>query len=120
MAASLTVVSRNESPTTHHGEAVLMSITHVTEFHAAPGQESTLVALLTEGRNRMRAAEGCESFDLYRDQDDDLAFTFAQRWVSADAHDAAFGERIAQSGHLEKVLAALGQPLVQRTYVMVP
>jgi quinol monooxygenase YgiN len=97
-----------------------MSITHVTDFHAAAGQESTLIDLLIEGRNRMRAAEGCESFDLYRDQDDDLAFSFVQRWVSADAHDAAFGERITQSGHLEKVLASLGQPLVQRTYVMVP
>ena len=25
--------------TTHHGGTVLMSITHITEFHAAPGQE---------------------------------------------------------------------------------
>jgi quinol monooxygenase YgiN len=97
-----------------------MSITHVTEFHAAPDQDRTLMTLLTEGRNRMRAAEGCESFDLYRDQDDDLAFTFVQRWVSAETHDAAFGELIAQTGHLEKVLVALGQPLVQRTYLMVP
>jgi quinol monooxygenase YgiN len=97
-----------------------MSITHVTEFHAAPGQESTLIALLIEGRNRMRAADGCESFDLYRGQDDDLAFSFVQCWVSAEAHDAAFGERIAQTGHLEKVLASMGQALVQRTYVMVP
>jgi quinol monooxygenase YgiN len=97
-----------------------MSITHITEFHAAPNQESTLASLLTEGRNRMRAADGCESFDLYRDQDDDLAFTFVQRWASAQAHDAAFGERIAQTGHLEKVLASLDQPLMQRTYVMIP
>jgi quinol monooxygenase YgiN len=96
-----------------------MSITHITEFHAAPGQEGTLVALLTEGRDRMRAAEGCESFDLYRDQDNAQAFTFIQRWVSPQAHDAAFAERIAQTGHLEKVLATLAQPLVQRTYVVV-
>jgi len=32
-----------------------MSITHVTEFHAAAGQESTLIDLLIEGRNRMLA-----------------------------------------------------------------
>ena len=68
----------------------------------------------------MRAADGCESFDLYHEQDDEQAFTFVQRWASPEAHDAAFGERIVQSGHLDKVLAALGQPLVQRTYVMVP
>jgi quinol monooxygenase YgiN len=96
-----------------------MSITHVTEFHAAPGEEGTLVGLLTEGRDRMRAADGCESFELYRDQNDDQTFTFLQRWESLEAHDAAFAERIVKTGHLEKVLAALGQPLVQRTYVMV-
>jgi quinol monooxygenase YgiN len=97
-----------------------MSITHVTEFHAAPGQQSTLEPLLIEGRNRMRAADGCESFDLYKDQEDELSFTFIQRWASPEAHNAAFGERIVETGHLEKVLAGLGQPLVQRTYVMVP
>jgi quinol monooxygenase YgiN len=97
-----------------------MSITHITEFHAAPGQQGTLEPLLVEGRNRMRAAAGCESFDLYRDQDDELSFTFVQRWASSEAHDAAFGELIAQTGHLEKVLAGLGQPLVQRTYVIIP
>lgn len=96
-----------------------MSITHITEFQAAPGQQSTLEPLLIEGRNRMRAADGCESFDLYRDQDDELSFTFIQRWASSEAHDAAFGERIAQTGHLEKVLEGLCQPLVQRTYVIV-
>ena len=97
-----------------------MGITHITEFHAAPGQEGTLAALLTEGRNRMRAAEGCESFYLYRDQDDGQAFTFVQRWVGPQAHDTAFAAHIVQSGHLDKVLATLGQPLVQRTYVTVP
>jgi quinol monooxygenase YgiN len=96
-----------------------MSITHVTEFHAAPGQQSTLEPLLIEGRNRMRAADGCESFDLFKDQEDELSFTFIQRWASPEAHDAAFGERIVETGHLEKVLAGLGQPLVQRTYIMV-
>jgi quinol monooxygenase YgiN len=97
-----------------------MSITHITEFHAAPGQQSTLEPLLIECRNRMRGADGCESFDLYRDQDDELSFTFVQRWTSSEVHDAAFGERIVETGHLEKVLAGLGQPLVQRTYVMLP
>ncbi|HVA07971.1 MAG TPA: antibiotic biosynthesis monooxygenase [Acidimicrobiales bacterium] len=96
-----------------------MSITHITEFHAASGQQSTLEPLLIEGRNRMRAAEGCESFDLYSDQDDELSFTFIQSWTSSEAHDAAFGERIVATGHLEKVLAGLGRPLVQRTYIVV-
>jgi len=96
-----------------------MTITHVTEFHAAPGQQDTLESLLIEGRNRMRVVDGCESFELYRERDDVLAFTFVQRWVSSEAHDAAFGERIAESGHLDKVIATLEQPLMQRTYVVV-
>jgi len=97
-----------------------MSITHITEFHAAPGQQRALEQLLIEGRDRMRKADGCESFDLYRNQDDEVSFTFVQRWTSSELHDAAFGERVVQTGHLERVLARLGQPLVQRTYVMVP
>jgi quinol monooxygenase YgiN len=97
-----------------------MSITHITSFRAAPGQQSTLESLLIEGRNRMRVADGCESFDLYRDQADELSFTFIQRWTSPEFHDAAFDERIVATGHIEKVMAALGQPLVQRTYDMVP
>ena len=96
-----------------------MSITHITSFRAAPGEQSTLESLLVEGRNRMRAADGCESFDLYRDQTDELSFTFIQRWTSPELHDAAFGERIVATGHIEKVLAALGQPLVQRTFELV-
>ena len=96
-----------------------MSITHITEFHAAPGQEKTLERLLIEGPHRMQEADGSESSELYRDRDDDLAFTFIQSWASSEAHDAAFGERIVQTGHLDKVIAGLGQPLVQRTYVMV-
>jgi len=97
-----------------------MSITHVTEFRSARGKEGLLADLLTEGRNRMRSADGCESFDLYRDQQDDRAFIFVQRWVSAKAHDVAFGQHILKSGHLDKVLATLETPLLQRTYLMVP
>ena|ERR1700722_5842272 len=97
-----------------------MGIIKITEFQSAAGQQNTLGPLLAEGRNRMRLADGCETFDLYRDEDDELSFTFVQRWASTESHDAAFGERIVQSGHLEKVLKCLGKPLIQRTYVMVP
>jgi quinol monooxygenase YgiN len=63
---------------------------------------------------------GCESFDLYRGEGDEHAFTFIQRWRSPEVHDAAFAERIVETGHLQKVLDALGQSLVQRTYILVP
>ena len=97
-----------------------MSITHVTQFHAAPDRESELATLLEEGRNRMRASAGCESFDLLRDESDTQAFIFIQRWISPEAHDKAFVEHIVQTGHPDKVLAALGEPLAQRTFLSLP
>ena len=38
-----------------------MSVTTVTRFHAAEGQEATLLELQYEGRQRMLAAEGCDA-----------------------------------------------------------
>jgi hypothetical protein len=36
--------------------------------------------------------------------------------VGLSWRDAAFAERIVASGHLEKVLAALDVPIIQRSY----
>jgi quinol monooxygenase YgiN len=96
-----------------------MSITTVTRFHAAEGQEQVLFALQSEGRRRMLAADGCESFDILQDQGDPRCSAFIQTWSSRDAHDAAFGELIMASGHLEKVLAALDEGVVQTFYEVV-
>src|SRR6202165_6373233 len=96
-----------------------MSITNLPTLDPAPGQEDLLVELATEGRNRMRAAEGCESFDLLRDEDDPRSFTFLQHWISHEAHDTAFAERILKTGHLDKVIAAVDEPIAQHTYTTV-
>jgi len=93
-----------------------MDTTMVTRFHAAPGREDLLAELLAEGRDRMQAAVGCESFRLLRDEGDPRTLMFLQRWASHDAHDRAFAELIVQTGHLDKVLAALDEPIVQHTY----
>jgi hypothetical protein len=90
-----------------------MSITTVTRFHAAPGEEKALLELQTEGRRRMLVADGCQSFDILRDQSDTQSFVFVQTWTSREAHDAAFGELIVASGHLEKVLAVLDEGVAQ-------
>ncbi len=97
-----------------------MSITSVTRFHATPGQEDRLLELMTEGRRRMLGADGCESFDILRDQSDLQSFVFIQSWVSREAHDAAFGELILASGHLEKVLASLDEGVKQTFYEVAP
>ncbi len=64
----------------------------------------------------MIAAEGCESFDILRDQSDAQSFVFIQTWASREAHDTAFGEFILASGHLEKVLAVLDEGVTQTFY----
>ena len=96
-----------------------MSITTVTRFHATPGEEDELLELQTEGRRRMLAADGCQSFDILRDQADTQSFVFVQTWTSREAHDAAFGEFILASGHLGKVLAVLDEDVSQTFYDIV-
>jgi len=96
-----------------------MSITTLTRFHVTPGEEDTLRELQTEGRRRMMAADGCQSFDILRDQADPQSFVFVQTWTSREEHDAAFGELILASGHLEKVLAVLDEGVAQTFYDIV-
>lgn len=96
-----------------------MSITTLTRFHASAGEEDALLELQTEGRRRMLGADGCESFDILRDQADPQSFVFVQTWSSRGAHDAAFGELILASGHLEKVLAVLDEGVAQTFYDVV-
>ena len=96
-----------------------MSITTVTRFHASEGQEATLLELQTEGRRRMLAADGCQSFHILSDQADPRSSAFLQTWASREAHDAAFGELIMASGHLERVLATLDEGVVQTFYDVV-
>jgi quinol monooxygenase YgiN len=64
----------------------------------------------------MLSAEGCEAFEILRDQTDRQSFVFIQTWSTREAHDAAFGELILASGHLEKVLATLDEGVVQSFY----
>jgi quinol monooxygenase YgiN len=93
-----------------------MSIITITRFHAVPEGEDALLELQMEGRRRMLSAQGCEAFHILRDEADSQCFVFVQRWVSRDAHDAAFGERILATGHLEKVLSMLDEPVTQNIY----
>ena len=53
-----------------------MSIATLTRFHAIAGQEKTLLELQSEGRSRMLSADGCESFDILRDEGDPRSFVF--------------------------------------------
>jgi quinol monooxygenase YgiN len=96
-----------------------MSVITVTRFHASEGHQEALYELQSEGRRRMLEADGCQSFDILRDQADPRSSAFIQTWSSREAHDAAFGELIMASGHLEKVLGALDEGVVQTFYDVV-
>ncbi len=67
----------------------------------------------------MMGADGCESFDILRDQADPRSFAFIQTWVSRQAHDTAFGTLIMATGHLDKVLAVLDEDVSQTFYEVV-
>jgi quinol monooxygenase YgiN len=97
-----------------------MAITTITRFHAAAGREDDLRTLVTAGRNRMRTADGCTSFELLQDESDSGAMIFIQIWASHEAHDRAFAERIIKTGHLDKVLGAIDEPIVQHSYQVTP
>ena len=87
-----------------------MSVDVVINFQASEGNAERLLPLLREGRDISRAAEGCESFELFRRQDDPHKFMFIERWTSIDAHHANMAQNIVATGHLAKLLPLLVGP----------
>jgi quinol monooxygenase YgiN len=87
-----------------------MSVTVVVNFEASDGNAEALLALLREGRDLSRAAEGCEEFDLFRRQDDPDRFMFLERWTSIEAHHANMAHNIVGTGHFAKILPLLVGP----------
>lgn len=88
-----------------------MSVQVVVNFQAAAGQADALLAVLREGRDISRAAEGCESFELFQRADDPHKFVFLERWTSIDAHHRNMADNIVASGHLDKLLPLLAGPI---------
>ncbi|MBK5289553.1 MAG: antibiotic biosynthesis monooxygenase [Acidimicrobiia bacterium] len=84
-----------------------MSVTVVVNFVAAEGRAEQLLALLREGRDASRAADGCEFFELFQREDDPLKFMFFERWTSLDAHHDNMARNIDATGHLGKILPLL-------------
>ena len=93
-----------------------MSITTVTRFHASEGQEDALLALQTEGRRRMLTADGCESFEILREQGDARSSALVQRWTSERHTTPRSASGSLQAGSLEKVLGVLDEGAVQTFY----
>ena len=88
-----------------------MSVSVVINFHAVPGKADELMALLQEGRDISRTANGCESFELFQRQDDRDRFMFFEQWASIDEHHDNMASNIVASGHLARILPLLvGSP----------
>ena len=87
-----------------------MSVTIVVNFQAAEGNAANLAALLQQGRDFSRKADGCESFEVYQRQDDPNKFMFLEQWTSLDAHHENVAKNVVGSGHLAKITALLTEP----------
>jgi quinol monooxygenase YgiN len=87
-----------------------VSVDVVINFQASEGNAERLLPLLRIGRDLSRAAEGCESFELFQRQDDQHKFMFLERWTSIEAHHANMVQNIVASGHLAKLLPLLVGP----------
>ncbi len=87
-----------------------MSVDVVINFQAAPGRAAELLPLLQEGRDISRAADGCESFELFQREDDEHKFLFLERWHSIDAHHSNMADNIVASGHFGRILPLLVGP----------
>ena len=88
-----------------------MSVMVVINFVAAEGAGEELLELLRRGRDISRAADGCESFEVYQRQDDPRKFMFLEQWTSIDAHHRNMADNIAASGHLARILPLLDAPI---------
>ena len=87
-----------------------MSIDVVVNFQALPGRAIELRALLAQGRDISRAADGCESFELYQREDDEHKFMFLERWISIEAHHENMANNIVASGHLAQIIPLIVGP----------
>lgn len=87
-----------------------MSVTIVVNFQASEGHAAKLSALLEQGRDFSRNAEGCESFEMYQRQNEPNKFMFLERWASLEAHEENVAKNVVASGHLDKIKALLAGP----------
>ena len=87
-----------------------MSINVAINFQASAGHAAELLPLLQQGRDISRAADGCESFELFQRQDDEHKFMFLEQWRSAEAHHENMTTNILASGHLARIIPLLVAP----------
>jgi quinol monooxygenase YgiN len=87
-----------------------MAVDVVLNFQALPGHANELLVLLIEGRDLSRAADGCETFEVFQREDDPHKFMFLERWSSIDAHHQNMAVNIVASGQLALIMPLIVGP----------
>ena len=57
------------------------------KFTTAPENRDTLVEILSEAADLMETAEGCHTYIVHKDANDDTAIWVTEIWESKEAHD---------------------------------
>jgi quinol monooxygenase YgiN len=66
-----------------------MSIARIGNFTGKPGQIDELKAFLFSIIPMIKSSSGCESVQLYQDQDDPSRFIMIEIWDSIESHQAS-------------------------------
>ena len=88
----------------------------MVHFRAGEGNAGALLALLQRGRDFSLQADGCEAFEVYQGRDDPHRFALVERWTSIEAHHANVEQNVKGSGHLDKILPLLSEPIQSGAY----
>lgn len=67
-----------------------MTVARLYIMHAAEGHDATLETLLSALADAVRGIDGSEGVELLRDVGNERRFVFIEKWVSEEAHKAAF------------------------------
>lgn len=73
-----------------------MSIHVIVNFKALPASAAALAAMLGQAKDHLPAVPGCQGASLFRQADDEAAFTLVETWDSRESHAA----------HLDNVVAS--------------
>ena len=82
----------------------MKTLTVIALFHARPGKEAELRAVLTGLLAPTRAEAGCINYDLHASPDDAAKFLFHENWTSQVALDAHM-----QSPHINALLPRVNE-----------
>lgn len=59
------------------------------KFSTAPENRDTLIEILIQASKLMEKAEGCQSYIVSKDNNDETATWVLELWTSEEAHDAS-------------------------------